>query len=47
MREVIFSFSVATRLGASGSGQFPGGLSAKTGTEEKWSRGIRICGGGG
>ena len=37
------SLMVATRLVVSGSGEFPGGLRAKTGTEEKWSRGIRIC----
>ena len=43
MREDILSLIVATRLGVSGSGDFPGGLRAKTGTEEKWSRGIRIC----
>lgn len=43
MREDILSFSVATRPGLSGSGEFPGGLRANTGTEEKWSRGIRIC----
>ena len=44
MREDILSLMVATRLGLSGSGELPGGLRANTGTEEKWSRGIRICG---
>ena len=42
-REEILSLMAVARLGVSGSGELPGGLRAKTGTEEKWSRGILIC----